>query len=67
MSIQRAQWPRGLSRGPIVCRSMAGTVDSNTAWVTDVCLACCVLSDIGLFEGLITLSEESYRMWCILG
>jgi len=29
-----------------------------------VCCDCCVLSGRGLCDGLITRSEESYRLWC---
>ena len=27
---------------------------------------CCVLSGRGLYDGLISRLEESYRMWCVL-
>jgi hypothetical protein len=30
-----------------------------------VCFECCVLSGGGLFAGLITRPEESYRLWCV--
>ena len=30
-----------------------------------VCCECCVLSGRGLCVGLITRSEESYRLWCV--
>ena len=30
-----------------------------------VCCECCVLSGRGLCDGLITLPEESYRVWCV--
>jgi hypothetical protein len=33
-----------------------------TAWMF-VCCECCVLSGRGLWDGLITRPEESYRMW----
>jgi len=29
------------------------------------CSECCVLSGRGLCGGLIILSEESYRLWCV--
>ena len=29
------------------------------------CYECCVLSDGGLCDELITRSEESYRLWCV--
>ena len=31
-----------------------------------VCCDCCVLSGRGLCDGLITRSEESYRLWCVV-
>jgi hypothetical protein len=34
------------------------------AWMSVSC-ECCVLSGRGLCVGLITLPEESYRMWCV--
>jgi hypothetical protein len=30
-----------------------------------VCCECCVLSGRGLCDELITLPEESYRVWCV--
>jgi hypothetical protein len=30
-----------------------------------VCCDCCVLSDRGLCDELITRPEESYRLWCV--
>ena len=35
------------------------------AWMF-VCCDCCVLSGRGLCDGLITRSEESYRLWCVV-
>ena len=35
------------------------------AWIF-VCCDCCVLSGRGLCEELITRSEESYRLWCVV-
>jgi hypothetical protein len=32
----------------------------------DVCCECCVLSDWGLCDELITRPEESYRLWCVV-
>jgi len=34
------------------------------AWMSVRC-ECCVLSDRGLCDGLITRPEESYRLWCV--
>jgi hypothetical protein len=50
-----------------VCgRSLAGSADSNPARDMDVCLVCVVvLSGRGLYDGPITRSEESYRVWCV--
>ena len=31
-----------------------------------VCCKCCVLSGRGLRDELITRSEESYRLWCVV-
>jgi len=31
-----------------------------------VCCECCVLSGRGLCDGLITRSEESYRLWRVV-
>ena len=31
-----------------------------------VCCECCVLSDRGLCDGLITRPGESYRLWCVI-
>jgi hypothetical protein len=54
------------SKACVCGRSLAGIAVSNFAGVMDVCLCeCCVLSDEGLCDGLITRSEESYRVWCV--
>jgi hypothetical protein len=31
-----------------------------------VCCECCVLSDRGLCDELITRPEDSYRLWCVV-
>jgi len=31
-----------------------------------VCCECCVLSGRGLCDELITRTEESYRLWCVV-
>jgi hypothetical protein len=33
-------------------------------WMSASC-ECCVLSDRGLCNGLVTRPEESYRVWCV--
>jgi hypothetical protein len=63
-NICRSQLPRGLRR-----RSAAGCLLGlrvripPVAWKS-VCCDCCVVSDRGLYDGLVTSPEESYRMWC---
>jgi hypothetical protein len=32
----------------------------------DVCCDCCLLSGSGLYDGLITRPEESYRLWRVV-
>jgi hypothetical protein len=46
--------------------SLAGMVGSNSAGGMSVCLSCenCLLSRRGLWDGLNTRPEESYRVWC---
>jgi hypothetical protein len=49
-----------------VCgRSLAGIAVSNPTGSVclSVCCECCVLSGRGLYVGLITRPEESYRLW----
>jgi len=48
------------------CRSPAGIAGSNPAEGMDLCCECCVLSGSGLCDELITLPEESYRLWCVV-
>ena len=57
--ICRAQWPRGLRRGSAVARLLGLRVRIPPE---HGCL-CCVLSGRFFCVGLITRSEESYRMW----
>ena len=50
-----------------VCgRSPPEIVGSNLTGGMDVCCECCVLSGRGLCDELITRSEESYRLWCVV-
>jgi hypothetical protein len=42
--------------------SLAGIVGSNLAGGIDVCCECCVLSDRGLWDELITRPQTSYRV-----
>jgi hypothetical protein len=47
-------------------RSLAGIAGSNPAgaWMSVVSVVC--LSGRSLCDGLITRSEESYRLWCVI-
>ena len=47
-------------------RSPAETVGSNPTDGMDVCRDCCVLSNRGLCDVLITRPEESYRLRCVV-
>jgi len=48
-------------------RSLSWVVGSNPAGCHEFyCYKCCVLSGRGLYVGLITRPEESYRLWCIV-
>jgi hypothetical protein len=48
-----------------VCgRSLAGTASLNPAGGMDICLLDYVLSGGCLYVGLITRTEEFYRVWC---
>jgi hypothetical protein len=58
----RSQWLRGLMRGYAAARLLRLWVRIPTAvWMFD-CSVCCVLSDSGLYDELITRPEEPYRM-----
>jgi len=66
MSICRSQWPRGLRRRFTAARLLRFWVRIPPgAWMF-VCCECCVLSDRGLCDGLITRPEESYRLWRVV-
>jgi len=63
---RRSQWPRGLRRKSEVARLMRLWVRMPPrAWIF-VCREGCVLSGRGLCDELITLPEESYRLWCVV-
>jgi len=64
LSVCPSQWPRGLR--PAAARLLRSWVRiSPGAWMF-VCCECCVLSGRGLCDELITLPEESYRLWCVV-
>jgi hypothetical protein len=54
----KAAW----SKAWVCGRLLAGIAGSNSAGSMDVSCECCVLSCTGLCHGLITRSEESYRL-----
>ena len=55
------------SKASVCGRSPAEFVGSNLTGGMVVCgFGCCVLSGRGLCHKLITLPEESYRMWCVV-
>jgi len=60
-----SHWPRGLRRGSAATRLMGLRVRIPRASWISVCCECCVLSGRGLWDGLITRPEESYRVWCV--
>ena len=63
---RRSQWPRGLRRrSTAACLLRSWVRIPLGAWMF-VCCECCVLSGRGLFDGLITRSEESYWLWCVV-
>ena len=65
-SLSRSRWPRGLRRRSAAARQLKLWVRIPPgAWVF-VCCDCCVLSGRGLCDGLITLPEEAYRLWCVV-
>jgi len=58
----RSQWPRGLRRRSAAVRVLRLWVRIPPgAWMF-VCCECCVLSDRGLCDELITRPEESYQL-----
>jgi len=62
----RSQWLRGLRRGSTAARLLELWVRIPPgAWMS-VCVECCVLSGRGLWDGLITRPEKSYRLWCVV-
>ena len=62
--ISRSQWPRGLRRGSVAARLLGLCVRiALLSWKSIYC-ECCVLSDRGFCDKLITHPGESYRVWC---
>ena len=62
----RSQWPRGLRRRSAAARLLRSWVRMTPgAWMFVRC-EYCVLSGRGLCDKLITLPEESYRLWWVI-
>jgi hypothetical protein len=61
----RSQWQRGLRRGFSAARLLGLRVRIPPGSCMSLCCECCVLSGRGLCVGLITCTEESYRVWCV--
>ena len=62
----RSRWPRGLRHTSAAARLLRLRVRIQPgAWMS-VCCECCVLSGRGLCDELITRSQESYRLWCVV-
>src|SRR5215470_11817318 len=62
----QSRWPRGLRRRPAAtCLLRLWVQIPPGSWMF-VCCECCVLSGRGLCDELITLPEESYRLWCVV-
>jgi len=60
------QWPRVLRRrSTAACLLRLWVRITPGAWKSFSC-ECCVLSDRGLCDGLITRPEKSYRLWCVV-
>jgi len=62
----RSQWTRGLRRRSAAARLLRLWIRITPGTWLFVCWACCVLSGRGLCNELITRSEESYRLWCVV-
>ena len=64
--LRQSRWPRGLRRRSAAARLLRSWVRIPPgAWMF-VCCECCVLSGRGLCDELVTRTEESYRLWCVV-
>jgi hypothetical protein len=66
VAVSRSQWPCGLRRRSSAARLLRSLVRIPPEAWTFVCCECCVLSDRGLCDGLITRPEKSYRPWRVV-
>ena len=62
--LSRSQCPRCLRRWSAAACWDCGFESGQGGWKSLTC-ECCVLLDRGLYFGLITRPEESYRVWCV--
>jgi len=62
----RPQWPLGLRRKSTADRLLRSWIRIPPGTWMSVCCECCVLSDRGLCDELITRPEESYQLWCVV-
>ena len=62
----RSQWPSSLRRRSAAARLQRLWVRIPPGVGMSVCCDCCMLSGRGLWVGLITSPEESYRLWCVV-
>ena len=63
---RRPQWPRGLRLRSAAASLLRSWVRIPPGAYMFVSCECCVLSGRGLCDKLITRSEESYRLWCVV-
>ena len=54
------------SKAQICGRPPTETMGSKPAGSMDVCCQCCVLSDVGLYDELITHPEGFYQLRCVV-
>ena len=64
--VSRSQWPRRLRRRSAAARLLRLWVRIPPGSWRFVCCECCVLSDRGLCDELITLPEEFYSVCCVV-
>ena len=62
----RSHWPRGLRRRSAAARLLRFWVQIPPGSWLSLCCVYCMLSGRGLCDGLITLPEQSYRLWCVV-
>jgi len=62
----RSQWPRGLRRRSSAARLLRLWIRIPLGALMFVCCECCVMLERGLCDRLITLPEESYRLWRVV-